>query len=219
MLVGQVFLSTSSVVRVWMKIKLRFVFSSSRCWLLSLEMYRETSWSFVSSPIRQSTWRWMWSRLVWFWDEKEDKLGLTTNPVLSELDLTYKHRYTDNYIPDAYEKLIIDCMRGDHRYGRGFLECDEHSHFVRTDELEGSWRIFTPLLHEIEVCLCSLCLMSGRVPRFNHWFILVELVVQWKPISFETGIFLNVVFDGDRYGYVRSQEYTWKAPLLMAGKD
>ncbi|KAK8792781.1 hypothetical protein WA158_004945 [Blastocystis sp. Blastoise] len=64
--------------------------------------------------------------------------GLTTQPMLSELDLTYKQRYDSAYIPDAYEKLIIDCMRGD------------HSHFVRTDELEGSWRIFTPLLHQIE---------------------------------------------------------------------
>ena len=55
-----------------------------------------------------------------------------------ELDLTYSKRFEDAYIPEAYEALIHDCIRG------------EHSNFVRDDELEASWAIFTPLLHAID---------------------------------------------------------------------
>lgn len=41
-------------------------------------------------------------------------------------------------LPDAYERLIMDVFSG------------SQMHFVRTDELREAWRIFTPLLHEIE---------------------------------------------------------------------
>lgn len=63
--------------------------------------------------------------------------GLQTHAVMSELDLSYTDRFEDR-LPDAYERLILDVMRGD------------HSNFVRGDELDVSWKIFTPLLHEIE---------------------------------------------------------------------
>jgi glucose-6-phosphate 1-dehydrogenase len=64
--------------------------------------------------------------------------GMSFEPVESELDLTYKRRYTDLYLPDAYERLILDVFSG------------QQTHFVRTDELAEAWRIFTPLLHQIE---------------------------------------------------------------------
>lgn len=41
-------------------------------------------------------------------------------------------------MPDAYERLILDVFVG------------SQMHFVRTDELREAWRIFTPLLKEIE---------------------------------------------------------------------
>lgn len=41
-------------------------------------------------------------------------------------------------MPDAYERLILDVF------------CGSQMHFVRSDELSEAWRIFTPLLHEIE---------------------------------------------------------------------
>jgi glucose-6-phosphate 1-dehydrogenase len=66
------------------------------------------------------------------------KPGLEMTPIISELDLTYKERYSDAYIPDAYERLILDCIRGDQQ------------HFVRRDELRAAWAVFTPLLHAIE---------------------------------------------------------------------
>jgi len=66
------------------------------------------------------------------------KPGLEMDYVMSELDLTYPERYKDVSIPDAYERLILDCIRGDQQ------------HFVRRDELRAAWAIFTPLLHAID---------------------------------------------------------------------
>ena len=98
--------------------------------------------------------------------------GLSQQIITTDLDLTYKDRYKDmrgknkniirikysifyleekSYlhikiliyaffyiVPDAYEGLILDVLRSD------------HSNFVRDDELDAAWRIFTPLLHKIE---------------------------------------------------------------------
>lgn len=47
-------------------------------------------------------------------------------------------RYKDVYSPDAYTRLLLDTLRGN------------QSTFVRSDELEASWRIFDPLLKHIE---------------------------------------------------------------------
>lgn len=57
---------------------------------------------------------------------------------VTELDLTYRRRFSDLKIPEAYESLILDAFKGD------------HSNFVRDDELDASWRIFTPLLHYLD---------------------------------------------------------------------
>jgi len=54
------------------------------------------------------------------------------------LDLDLKTGLDRQRIPQAYEKLIYDVLRG-----------DSHN-FVRRDELEQAWRIFDPLLHELE---------------------------------------------------------------------
>lgn len=66
------------------------------------------------------------------------KPGLFTNIAQSELDLSYTTRYEEVYSPDAYTRLLLDTLRG------------SQAAFVRSDELEGSWRIFDPLLKEIE---------------------------------------------------------------------
>lgn len=42
--------------------------------------------------------------------------GLETHPVTTELDMTYKKKY-DLALPEAYERLILDIIRGDHRWG------------------------------------------------------------------------------------------------------
>ncbi len=52
----------------------------------------------------------------------------------TELDLRYQKAF-DELIPDAYESLILDALRGD------------KSLFIRKDELAAAWDIFTPFLH------------------------------------------------------------------------
>jgi len=41
-------------------------------------------------------------------------------------------------MPEAYERLILDVFTG------------SQINFVRSDELYEAWRIFTPILHQIE---------------------------------------------------------------------
>ncbi|KAJ7700109.1 glucose-6-P dehydrogenase [Mycena rosella] len=64
--------------------------------------------------------------------------GLITRAMPTEMDLTYKRRFTETKIPEAYEALILDALKGD------------HSNFVRHDELDVAWKIFTPILHWID---------------------------------------------------------------------
>lgn len=64
--------------------------------------------------------------------------GMNVDPVETEMDLSYKTRYKDVKMPDAYERLILDVFTG------------SQLNFVRSDELREAWRIFTPVLHKIE---------------------------------------------------------------------
>ncbi|KAK7061733.1 glucose-6-phosphate 1-dehydrogenase [Favolaschia claudopus] len=64
--------------------------------------------------------------------------GLYTRAMPTEMDLTYKRRFAEAKIPEAYEALILDALKGD------------HSNFVRHDELDVAWKIFTPILHWID---------------------------------------------------------------------
>merc|ERR1711899_123122 len=64
--------------------------------------------------------------------------GMSFSLQETELDLTYKSRYKDARLPEAYERLILDVFVG------------SQMHFVRSDELAEAWRIFTPLLHAID---------------------------------------------------------------------
>jgi len=64
--------------------------------------------------------------------------GLAQKPMQSELDLTYKERYEGVYLPEAYTRLLLDGLRG------------KSENFVRSDELLGSWKLFSPLLEALE---------------------------------------------------------------------
>lgn len=64
----------------------------------------------------------------------------------TELDLTYRHRFNVR-LPDAYESLISNAIQGN------------STNFVRKDELDAAWKIFTPLLHQID---------SGAVPVYPY---------------------------------------------------
>lgn len=65
--------------------------------------------------------------------------GISDRTSVTDLDMTYSKRYSKQFwIPEAYESLIRDCFLGN------------HSNFVRDDELDISWKLFTPLLEHIE---------------------------------------------------------------------
>ncbi|KAJ2944637.1 hypothetical protein O0L34_g3988 [Tuta absoluta] len=64
--------------------------------------------------------------------------GMKFELVETELDLTYSMRYRETDVPDAYERLILDVFTG------------SQMHFVRNDELKEAWRIFTPVLKQLE---------------------------------------------------------------------
>eukprot|EP00697_Spironema_sp_BW2_P003106 gnl/Spiro4/14148_TR7603_c0_g1_i1.p1 gnl/Spiro4/14148_TR7603_c0_g1~~gnl/Spiro4/14148_TR7603_c0_g1_i1.p1 ORF type:complete len:486 (+),score=161.53 gnl/Spiro4/14148_TR7603_c0_g1_i1:202-1659(+) len=64
--------------------------------------------------------------------------GLNSGVHQNELDMTLQQRYQGLVLPDAYERLILDVYNGD------------NTSFVRTDELDEAWRIFTPVLQRIE---------------------------------------------------------------------
>ena len=56
----------------------------------------------------------------------------------TDLDLQYKAKFGAGELPDAYERLILDVVQGDKRL------------FIRNDELEAAWKLFTPVLNQIE---------------------------------------------------------------------
>ncbi|XP_024389531.1 glucose-6-phosphate 1-dehydrogenase, chloroplastic isoform X2 [Physcomitrium patens] len=64
--------------------------------------------------------------------------GLGTQLDSSELNLLYRERYDCESIPDSYERLILDVIKGDNHL------------FIRSDELQASWDLLMPLLKDIE---------------------------------------------------------------------
>ena len=81
--------------------------------------------------------------------------GYSFRAIPTEMDLTYKRRFTDSRIPDAYEALIMDALKGD------------HSNFVRDDELEVAWKVSVGWLR-----VCSWLMMMGTdlyaTPAFDR---------------------------------------------------
>ncbi|KAH9627245.1 hypothetical protein KSS87_018521, partial [Heliosperma pusillum] len=63
--------------------------------------------------------------------------GLNMRLDRSTLNLHYADRYAKE-IPDAYERLLLDAIEGERRL------------FIRSDELDAAWSLFTPLLKELE---------------------------------------------------------------------
>jgi glucose-6-phosphate 1-dehydrogenase len=63
--------------------------------------------------------------------------GLKGQLTRGTLDMRYASTF-DTVLPEAYESLILDAIRG------------EKALFIRRDELEAAWDIFTPALHTFE---------------------------------------------------------------------
>lgn len=65
--------------------------------------------------------------------------GLTSRMEEARLNLFYRNAWEESKdIPDAYERLILDVIQG------------EKSLFIRDDELDAAWKIFTPALLELD---------------------------------------------------------------------
>ena len=92
------------------------------------------------------------------------KPGLEMESIVSELDLSYKHRYGDTYIPDAYERLILDAIRGDQQ------------HFVRRCGLP---------LHAVLSVKTVFCLSSQHLEQPNkckHTIVLKTAQRSWSAV-------------------------------------
>jgi glucose-6-phosphate 1-dehydrogenase len=72
--------------------------------------------------------------------------GLTFDLQTADLNLLYSSKF-ETVLPDAYERLLLDVIKGD------------RSLFLRDDELATSWDIVTPALHELE---------AGNVPLQSY---------------------------------------------------
>ena len=78
-------------------------------------------------------------------DEKITLTFQTKNPGARVFlrSVTMEFNYLENYsgpILDAYEKVLLDCMLGDHML------------FWRQDGVELCWSFLTPILNECETC-------------------------------------------------------------------
>ena len=66
--------------------------------------------------------------------------GITAEQVRTPavMDMSYASQFKDAYVGDAYERMFLNAARGDQAL------------FVSAPELVEAWRIFTPLLHQID---------------------------------------------------------------------
>ena len=58
------------------------------------------------------------------------------HPRLARMPLAFEYEEAFGHLPDAYETLLYDVMNGDRTL------------FVRSDEVEQAWRLYTPILRE-----------------------------------------------------------------------
>jgi glucose-6-phosphate 1-dehydrogenase len=72
-----------------------------------------------------------------YWKVQNKSPGLAFAVEQMRMDLTYKVHQDYDRMPAAYERLLLEALAGD------------HSHFVSEEELEASWRIFTPVLRDL----------------------------------------------------------------------
>jgi glucose-6-phosphate 1-dehydrogenase len=108
------------------------------------------------------------------WDQK------AAVPVL--LDMSYASSFSGGYVADAYERMFLNTAKGD-----GSL-------FVGSDELVEAWRIFTPLLKQID---------GGAL----------------EPVLYPFGVRVPEGMDewSAKYGVTMSQN--WQERLMKLGTD
>ncbi len=100
--------------------------------------------------------------------------GLGINLVESNLDLRYEAAF-NAVIPDAYESLLLDVLEGD------------KSLFIRSDELEAAWDVFTPVLHQLEKeCIKPEQYEFGSAGPLAAKALASRFNVKWDEIHHDT---------------------------------
>lgn len=94
----------------------------------------------------------------------------------SDCDNAFYFRYSRE-IPDAYERLLLDAIEGERRL------------FIRSDELDAAWSIFTPLLKELETRKVSpeLYPYGSRGPIGAH-YLAAKYHVRWGDMNVEVQV-------------------------------
>lgn len=100
------------------------------------------------------------------------------------------YRYKGIYNPDAYTRLILEALRGN------------QAAFVRSDELMAAWKIFSPLLTELDE--------KFKLAQMN-----VHIDAKYKPAVYPYGS--RGPNEAENFikstGMVRSEGYKWKPPV------
>nr|QKY15001.1 plastidic glucose-6-phosphate dehydrogenase (G6PDC) [Polytomella parva] len=101
-------------------------------------------------------------------NNKVPGLGLRLDT--TRLDLQDKSAYRE--LPDAYERLLLDVVNGDKRL------------FIRSDELEAAWSLFTPALHALEEKKVQpeLYPYGSRGPVGSH-YLAAKYGVRWGDLN------------------------------------
>ena len=73
-----------------------------------------------------------------YWKVQNKVPGLHFEVQQMRMDLLYRTKFFERKLPEAYERLLLEVLAAD------------HSHFVSAEELDASWRIFTPVLAQLE---------------------------------------------------------------------
>ncbi|XP_044493462.1 glucose-6-phosphate 1-dehydrogenase, chloroplastic-like [Mangifera indica] len=91
----------------------------------------------------------------------------------SDLNLLFRSKYPRE-IPDAYERLLLDAVEGERRL------------FIRSDELDAAWALFTPLLKDLEEKKIApeLYPYGSRGPVGAH-YLAAKYNVRWGDLSGE----------------------------------
>ena len=130
--------------------------------------------------------------------------------------MKYSSQFPGSYVGDAYERMFLNAAKGD------------SSLFVSAAELVEAWRIFTPLLHQIDEQKPSVVVYpfgSRFPPGFDEWSKAhgVTQSINWQQsISAATSEALTTLFkelDTDESGTLTASEVATLASKFYDGRE
>ena len=102
------------------------------------------------------------------------QLGLFNTIALIANQLGVPNCRYSKEIPDAYERLLLDAIEGERRL------------FIRSDELDAAWALFTPVLKELEEkkIIPEYYPYGSRGPVGAH-YLAARYKVRWGDLGIE----------------------------------